>query len=183
MQEELKVLKIVAARLNKANIAYMISGSIAANYYTIPRMTRDIDIVIELKGSDIKGFFNIFRNDFYIDKSVVEQEVSRNGMFNIIHNKLVVKIDFIVKKETEFQKIAFSRRKNVIIKNKPIFIISPEDLILAKLEWAKDSHSELQIKDIRNIIKTVRNLDKEYIQEWISKLGLEQIYKEANPNE
>ena len=116
MQEELEVLKIVTRRLNEINIAYMISGSIAANYYTIPRMTRDVDIVIELKNSDIEKFFNIFKNDFYIDKSMVKEEVFQSGMFNIIHNKFVVKIDFIVKKETEFQKIAFSRKKKCCYK-------------------------------------------------------------------
>jgi len=56
MSEELEVLKIVTQRLKEADINYMVSGSIAANYYTIPRMTRDIDIVIELKQGNIDKF-------------------------------------------------------------------------------------------------------------------------------
>jgi len=60
-----------------------------------------------------------------------------------------------------------------------MWFISPEDLVVSKLSWAKDSHSEMQLKDVRNLIETVDNLDLKYIDNWISQLGLEQIYKEA----
>jgi len=96
MSEELEVLNIVSWRLNEAEIPYMISGSIAANYYTVPRMTRDIDIVIELKQEDIDKFVALFEKDFYLNRETVTNEVSRQGMFNLIHNRYVVKIDFII---------------------------------------------------------------------------------------
>lgn len=179
MSEELEVLKIVTVRLNRANIAYMISGSMAANYYTVPRMTRDIDIVVELKDADIDRFVSLFEKDFYVDKKMIRDEVSLQGMFNLIHNQYVIKIDFIVRKDTEFQNISFSRRKKVSIEKNLMWFISAEDLILAKLLWAKDSHSEMQFKDIKNLIMTVNNLDSRYIERWISKLNLGKIYKEA----
>jgi len=47
------------------------------------------------------------------------------------------------------------------------------------LSWAKDSHSEIQLKDVRNLIETVDGLDLKYIDNWIAQLGLEQIYREA----
>ena len=49
MSIEFDIIKEVVKRLDEAGILYMITGSIAANFYSIPRMTRDIDIVIELK--------------------------------------------------------------------------------------------------------------------------------------
>ena len=85
MNEELEVLKIVTERLNKAGINYMISGSIAANYYTVPRMTRDIDAVIEIKHAGIDRFAGLFKDDFYMDKKMIRNEVMRQGMFNLIH--------------------------------------------------------------------------------------------------
>jgi len=180
MNEELEVLKIVTQRLNKAGIPYMISGSIAANYYTVPRMTRDIDIVIELKNTDIDKFVSLFQNDFYIDdEETIKKEVLREGMFNLIHNQYVIKIDFIVRKESEFQKLAFFGRKKVSIEDSPMWFISAEDLILAKLEWAKDSHSEMQLKDVRNLLATVKDLNVAYIKEWVKKLSLSQIYNEV----
>lgn len=179
MNEELDVLKTVAERLNKAGVAYMISGSIACNYYTVPRMTRDIDVVVGLKNSDIDEFINLFQNDFYVDKEMVAKEVMRQGIFNIIHNKYVIKVDFIIRKHSNYQDTAFSRRKKVLIENNPMWFISAEDLILSKLLWAKNSHSEMQLRDIRNLMETLNNLDLEYIKKWISRLDLERIYKDV----
>lgn len=179
MNEELEVLKVVTQRLNKANIAYMISGSIATNYYTVPRMTRDIDIVIELKTPDVDKFCGLFQSDFYINKETVKKEVLRQGMFNLIHNQYVIKIDFIIRKTSEFQNVAFSRRKEFLIENNAMWFILAEDLILSKLHWAKDSHSEMQLKDVRNLLETVKDLDMLYIKKWARKLDLNQIYKEV----
>ena len=179
MSEELEVLEIVTRQLNEAEIPYMISGSIAANYYTVPRMTRDIDIVIELGQGDIDKFVGLFEKDFYLNREMVTNEVSRRGMFNLIHNRYVVKIDFIINKSSAYQQAAFSRRKQVLIEQSPMWFVSAEDLVISKLLWAKDSHSEIQLKDVANLIETTDNLDSEYIDNWIRELGLEQIYKEA----
>ncbi|MGZ8467524.1 MAG: hypothetical protein ACXWXT_18420, partial [Candidatus Binatia bacterium] len=56
MSEELEVLKQVTQRLDRTKIAYMVTGSIATNFYTVPRMTRDIDIVVELAERDLSRF-------------------------------------------------------------------------------------------------------------------------------
>jgi hypothetical protein len=60
-----------------------------------------------------------------------------------------------------------------------MWLISAEDLVISKLLWAKDSYSEMQLKDVRNLIETVDNLDLKYVENWIQKLDLKQIYKEA----
>ena len=73
--EELAVLKEVARRLNRAKISYMVTGSIAANFYTVPRMTRDIDIVVELSDRDISRFIALFQNDFYLEPRTVREAV------------------------------------------------------------------------------------------------------------
>jgi hypothetical protein len=52
--EELEVLAIVAGRLESEGIPYMVTGSIAASYYAVPRMTRDIDLVVELSAGNIE---------------------------------------------------------------------------------------------------------------------------------
>ena len=142
MSEELEVLKIVTQRLKEADINYMVSGSIAANYYTIPRMTRDIDVVIELKPDDIDKFIVLFEGDFYVNREMIADAVSRQGMFNLIYNRYVIKIDFIIKKSSAYQNAEFSRRKQVLIEQSPIWFVSAEDLVISKLLWAKDSHSE-----------------------------------------
>lgn len=97
----------------------------------------------------------------------------------MIHNQYVMKIDFIVKKSSAYQQEAFSRRKQVLVEKCPVWFIAAEDLVISKLVWAKDSHSEMQLKDVANLMATVNNLDMRYIETWVRKLGLDQIYKEA----
>ncbi len=171
---------MVITRLDSAGILYMVSGSIAANFYTTPRMTRDIDIVIEVVKEDIEKFFSFFSGDFYIDMESLKGAISYKQMFNIIHNEAIIKVDFIIRKEIEYRKIEFERRRSIIFEGLMIYITSPEDLIISKLYWAKDSLSEMQIRDVENLMNTLPELDREYIAKWVQQLGIEEIYKRVN---
>jgi len=86
----------------------MISGNIAMNIYTIPRMTRDIDIFIELDKSGIDDFIALFP-DSYFNIDTIRDETAKRGMFNIIDNQTGFKIDFIIRKDTKYFKQAFKR--------------------------------------------------------------------------
>ena len=79
MSAELRVLKTVVERLRKSRIAYMITGSVAANFYMLPRMTRDIDIVIEVESKNIDALFGLFKKDFYIDRDAIAQAIREKG--------------------------------------------------------------------------------------------------------
>jgi len=179
MMNEQEVLKIVVSRLEGAGFQYMVTGSIAANFYTTPRMTRDIDMVIEFERRNPETFFTLFSNDFYIDLEAVKNAVMEGGIFNIIHREGVVKVDLIVRKKEEYRMVEFERRKRLQMEGFSLYVVSPEDLILSKLYWAKDSLSEMQIKDVKNLMKTNTKLDWPYLQLWVERLKLQNIYKRA----
>lgn len=176
MNDEIEVLKIITRRLDQIKISYMITGSIAVNFYSVPRMTRDIDIVIELKEKDKDRIVEAFKNDFYIDEDMVGSAIVCKGMFNIIHNDRVIKVDFIIRKESEYRLLEFQRRRHIKIEGQDMWIVAPEDLILSKLFWVKDSMSELHLGDIKNILSDARNVDIKYIEKWVRSLNLQQIY-------
>jgi len=165
-----KLLQKVCTSLDEANIPYMISGSIALNIYAIPRMTRDIDIVIVLTESGIDEFTNLFPN-FYFDKKTIETEIKRKGMFNIIDHSSGFKIDFIIRKETEYFIQAFQRRKKIREFDTDLWAIDLNDLIIAKIIWIQQLKSEKQIFDIENLLFHP-DKDIDYIKKWCEKLGL-----------
>lgn len=177
MLDEFKVLKIVIEKLNEGVIPYMISGSVAMNYFAQPRMTRDIDIVIEISENDVERIHKLFERDFYINLDAVRNAVLKKEMFNIIHLTEVIKIDFIISKNQNFDKTTFQRRKRIKIDNMEMFLISIEDLILSKLLWAKNSHSEIQLKDVRNLLQ--QKPDIKYIEQWIRRMEIEQLWQEV----
>lgn len=177
---ESDIIKEIAKRLDHAGIPYMFTGSIAANFYTVPRMTRDIDIVIELKEDDADKVYSLFEKDFYADKDMILEAIRKEGMFNIIHYQSVFKIDFIVRKNNPYRIEEFKRRKKITFEDAELYITAPEDLILSKLYWAKESMSELQLNDVRNLLKSVREVDEDYLEQWAKYLGIEGIYKKVS---
>mgnify|MGYP001004884259 CR=1 FL=1 len=176
---EIQILKLVITKLEELNIPYMLSGSLAGSFYAQPRMTRDIDIVIELAAEQIAKITEIFSGDFYIDEDDVNEAVRLQSMFNIIHYQAVVKIDFIIRKDSLYRKLEFERRIRKIIAGFALWVVSPEDLIISKIFWARDSKSELQLNDVSSIMKyQAKKLDWEYIEYWVKELGSGQLWEE-----
>lgn len=176
---EIEILKLVTIKLEELAIPYMLSGSVASSFYAQPRMTRDVDIVIELAAEQISQVLEAFSKDFYIDEDDVAQAVQLKGMFNIIHYQAVVKIDFIIRKDSPYRQLEFERRVKKQIADFTLWVVSPEDLIISKLYWARDSRSELQLSDVGSIIKHQREkLNLEYIDYWVEELGVGQLWRE-----
>ena len=183
MDDQLEFVKLIASRLESVGIAYMMTGSMAMAIYSIPRMTRDIDLVVELEPVDVDKIVNLFSEDCYIDRDGVRQAVDTRSMFNIIHNEWVIKADFIIRKNEEYRREEFSRRQKIVIEETTIFVVSVEDLILSKLVWGKELQSDLQLEDVRQMISTVLELDWEYMKKWAIGLGVDKLLKKAKENE
>lgn len=177
MKNELDVVKDLSARFECAGIAFMLSGSMAMNYYAVPRMTRDIDVVIVLGASDVDKLVHCFNDDYYISPEDVRDAVNRETIFNMIHNESLIKIDCIIRKSEEYRVLEFERRQKIAILDFTTYIASKEDLIISKLVWAKDSHSEMQMRDIRNLLSA--SYDGPYLQRWISRLNLTGVFEQA----
>ncbi len=106
----------------------------------------------------------------------VDSSIANQSLFNLIHNESVIKVDCIVRKQSEFRLAEFNRRQRIKIEDFETWIVSKEDLILSKLFWAKDSHSELQLRDVKNLIST--GCDRDYIQRWTGGLGVDKLWQE-----
>jgi len=182
MTQEIAILKLVCQKLYENQIPYMLTGSFAANFYAVPRMTRDIDIVVEIVASDASRFFQIFQDDFYIDMNAIEEAVKHEDMFNIIHMNSVFKVDFVIRKKSIYRVVEFQRRRQIELDQMSLWIVSPEDLILSKLHWSKDSLSDFQLRDVKNLLDSVKDLDKKYLDQWVQKLGLDAVYERALAN-
>lgn len=179
MSEELDLLKLVAARLADAGIPYMVSGSTALSLYAEPRMTRDIDIVVELTEDDVARVADLFSEDFYCDADMIREAVARQGTFNLIHTDSVIKVDLIVRKGTAYRREEFARRRAVRIDEATIWFVAPEDLLLSKLAWAKESRSAIQLGDVRSLIACVADLDWPYVERWASDLTVCALLREV----
>ncbi len=94
VDELIEFLKLLGKRLDEAGFKYMITGSMAMAVYAVPRMTRDIDLVIEISLADTERLIELFASDCYIEENAVRDAIKQRGMFNIIHNDWILKADF-----------------------------------------------------------------------------------------
>lgn len=166
----LSLLHTTTNKLAAIQVPYMLSGSIAMSFYAVSRTTRDIDIVAYLHQTDVDNLLHAFEG-YYFHRSTIEDEINRFGMFNIISNDSGYKIDFIVLKPDEYSQIAFSRRLLLSLGNTELYVISIEDLIIAKLKWIQELYSERQFTDIQNLMRN-QTADRNYLLFWKNKLKL-----------
>jgi hypothetical protein len=181
MSPELEVLKRVVERLEFAHFDYMLSGSVAMACYGQPRMTRDVDIVVELSPAGADRLAALFQPDFYCDEQDVREAATRRSLFNLVHFESAVKVDLIVRKDEPYRIEEFARRRRRTLDGFTLFVVAPEDLVLSKLWWARDSHSELQLRDVRNLLSFVEGLDTRYLEHWARELGIEALLAEVRP--
>lgn len=170
MLSELDVLKLVSERLSNNRFQFMLTGSFALAYYATPRMTRDLDIVVDLRETDVERLAGVFRTDFYLDPDDARAAVVAQRMFNLMHLETGIKVDFIVRKGTKYRKMEFFRRRAVSFSGVETFIVSREDLILSKLVWAAETNSEMQLRDIKSLVH--ESLDQVYLRQWAPSLGV-----------
>jgi hypothetical protein len=143
MPDEISVLLDVVARLERAGIDYMLTGSMARNMYVGPRMTNDIDLVAAIVHRDIPALAYAFpETGFYRSDEAIRNAVLNQSSFNLIHIESVTKIDVMVRKREEFRLEEFSRRQQHLLRDHAVWVVSKEDLILSKLDWARDSLSQ-----------------------------------------
>jgi len=177
MPNELEVLQDVTGRLDSAGIAYMLTGSMAMNYYAEPRMTRDIDLVVALRPGDAVRLRELFGHDYYLPDADLDRALASAGMFNIVHLESIVKVDFIVRKNEPYRQAEFSRRVLLELPGFHVWATSREDLIVSKLVWAKDSGSELQLRDVKNLL--TGETDRSYLDEWAERLTVASLLNEC----
>ena len=157
MTDQLSVLKLVTGRLEAVGIASMLTGSIAAGYYAQPRMTRDIDLVVELEPADAERIAAVFAPEFTCDVDVIRSAIARQSIFNLIHVEAVAKVDFVVRKDTAVAKIR--RCRHVGMADSALDRLT-RGLILSKLAWAKTSRSEIpDCTTFASFLASVRTLD------------------------
>jgi len=151
----------------------MVTGSYASSYHGEPRATLDLDIVIDPDRpalarlvADLQGA------DFYVDSDAASVALADRWQFNAIGGD-ASKIDFIVRKDRPFSRAEFERRSSAELLGTPGYIATPEDMIIAKLEWAAATDTERQLRDVEGMVHANRgNLDEAYLRRWITALGL-----------
>lgn len=172
----------VTGWLSAAEIPYMVAGSFASTYHGHPRATQDVDIVIDPSPQALEAMIaSVPTERAYIDRQTALSALARRDMFNLIDLVTGWKADFIVRKARPFSIAEFERRVPQRWMDIDVFVATPEDVVLSKLEWSRMSGgSERQLRDVIGVLNSRGDgLDVGYIESWVDALGVRQSWQEA----
>jgi hypothetical protein len=163
----------VTTALDAAGIPYMLTGSFASSIHGLGRSTYDIDLVVDPTAAGLKRFIAALSPDrYYVSPTAALEALDRRSQFNVIDLETSSKVDLIVRKERPFSRVEFDRRFETVYLGRSIRIATAEDVIIAKLEWAKAGGSARQIEDAAGILKVQPELDRDYLEHWVAELGI-----------
>ncbi len=170
-----ELLQDIVDILDDLSVPYMLTGSLAAAYYATPRATKDIDIVFEADQAGVDQLVKRLKAaGLYVDREAALDALRSRTQFNAIAPTTGWKIDFIVRKERPFSHVEFERRESASILGIEASLASLEDVLIAKLEWSSLGDSELQRRDVIELLERAGSrIDLVYVNRWIRELGLE----------
>ncbi|MCI0580171.1 MAG: hypothetical protein L0332_17975 [Chloroflexi bacterium] len=183
--EALKVTLLVTNALDDLNISYVIGGSMASIIHGMVRTTMDVDIIADLRPEHVPPFVAALQKQFYVDGQTIHGAIQSRGSFNLIHLETAFKVDIFLPKARPFDRQQLARRLAEQVgaeTEKHIWVLSAEDVILAKLEWFRlgGEVSERQWRDILGVLKTQQaRLDITYLRQWAQALQVTDLLERA----
>lgn len=149
-------------KFNQAGFRYFVTGSVAAMLYGEPRLTQDIDIVLEVSNRDIAELPRIFPEaDYYcppLEVLQVENSRRQRGHFNIIHLSSGHKADIYLCGEDQLHAWAFGHARKIPFRGEEIWVAAPEYVIIRKLEFFREGGSEKHLRDIKSMLAVSQKL-------------------------
>lgn len=179
------VALIVTEILERLGIPYMLGGSLASAMYGMVRYTNDADLVADIKPHQVKAFAEALSPQFYVYADSILGAIQHQSSFNLIHHGSSIKIDIFVKTRRAFDKEQLSRRTREVISaesGRSAWVCTPEDIILAKLEWFRlgGEMSERQWRDVLGVLKIqAEALDEDYLRHWATILRIDDLLERA----
>jgi hypothetical protein len=180
--EQVDLLSRAIEVLEQLGVTYMVVGSYASGSYGEPRMTQDIDIVVDLQLSQVPALCAAFPPpEFYASQDAALEALRHRSMFNVLHADTGTKIDFIIPKDREHSREELARRHRVqLIPGREGFAARPEDVIIGKMGYYAEGGSEKHLRDIAGMLKiSGGEIDKAYILEWARRLKLLDVWQAA----
>jgi hypothetical protein len=174
----------ITGALDACGIPHMVVGSFASSIYGVPRSTQDLDVVIDPDPDSLRRFVSTIDPDrYYVDAAVANEALRHRGMFNVIDATTGWKIDLVIRKNTPHAREEMRRRVMGTVAGVlgvPAPLAAPEDIVIAKLSWARDGGSDRQLADVAGILAARGDqLDRAYLDRWIAELDLAPTWARA----
>ncbi len=174
-----RTLAKIVAILTRHDIRFHFTGGLTSTAYGEPRMTQDIDLVIDpdRTGRVVDAFHaSLVESDFMFDESSMRQAVKDGTMFQLLDRCEVLKLDVYPRELIEGE---LSRSEFVeIFAGTVLPLVCRADAAASKLVWInKGSHKSR--RDLRAIYRNANQRQQAQISNLADKLGLRGLLTEV----
>ena len=178
------LIELFVEPLNRLQIRYLVSGSVAAMLYGEPRVTHDIDLVVSLRSENLPQLPGAYPSpEFYlppVDVIAIEMARERRGHFNVIHAGTGLKADFYTTNQDELHVWAFRHARAFSVESTEIQLAPPEYVIARKLEYYREGGSDKHLRDIRAMLAVSEGqIDRSVLNDWIARRQLESEWEKV----
>ena len=168
--------------LDALPVRWHVGGSVASSLYGVARTTIEVDDVAELKRPHVAPLLAALGREYYASEPAIVSAIQRESCFNLIHLATSYKVDVFVAKHRAFDQSGLARAHRDTLGERLVFVASPEDVILNKLEWYRMGNevSERQWQDVLGVLKVQQDtLDRAYLASWAAELGISELLSRA----
>jgi hypothetical protein len=167
-----EIVSSVIAILNGQNVPYMIVGSLATNFYCVPRSTQDGDFVVQGSLAQLARTISQASNALRFDPQMGFESVTATKKIVLHTLDHDFEIELFELSNDEHDQARFARRLNVELLGESAWIATIEDMIVTKLRWAEDAGREKDTLDLRNLIAVQQDaIDWSYVEAWCAQHG------------
>jgi hypothetical protein len=181
---------LVVAKLARVfdalGIRYLVGGSVASSHYGIPRLTRDVDLVAEVRLAHADAIAAALAEEFYVDADMIKDAVKRRASFNVLHLATMFKADVFIRKGDSWshEEMERARTEEIEVPDGKVAVrfASPEDTLLHKLVWYKlgNEVSDRQWGDVLGLLQVQGDaLDHQYLDRWAPALDVVDLLARA----
>jgi len=176
-------LNELTAALRALGIRFVVGGSLASCAHGVVRSTIDGDLVALVFPPHARLLAKALGPGWYTEPEMMRQAIEAGRAFNVIHVPSATKFD-VFPASTDFHDSELERATLTPLKIEGAAlcpVATPEDAILAKLQWYREGGevSDRQWSDIGGIIVQNPNLDWEYVNLWAARLGVTDLLARA----
>jgi hypothetical protein len=171
MTVEDAAVQIVAA-CQDLNIPVMVVGSLSCNFYGIPRSTNDADLVVQLEAGQLSELARRLTPTFRLDPQPGFETITGTSKYQLEVADQTFFVELFALSEDEHDRERFSRRRQESMKGHPIWLPTPEDVIVMKLRWYERGGRSKDWEDTRSVMAVqIDKLDWPYIESWCDRHG------------
>lgn len=168
-------LEKLAVILRRYQVPFHLTGGVTSVAYAEPRMTQDIDVVVEnaIFSSNIKEIINDFsKSDFIFDEPSIRSAVADHKMFQLLDVVESLKLDIYPRELIEGE----LKRSETIELFEGIHypIASRVDTAIAKLLWTEQG-SHKSRRDLRQLYRSASTEEKDAIDRMANEMAKQEL--------